>query len=273
MKRPPKKASSALSETFMARVVYFLDENGFIRKGAVIEQQYKLFRSKLTISRKKILDQFIRNAREKGTPTTGSLSSVELHKVVLSNQETTELLEIMKPHWTKKAKTRPTTKSTDKQEILQNLAIYHFDEEPNEVYRTPQFQAFTRKMHSYARRFVREKMSALMLETFDQIYPEATPNPRYMFVNNYQKGSMDTIGQHRDQVSFLTIVIALEGDDTDEPKENCLRISSIFEPQVPAESEYFKLDSGDAVIFERMYHSVISSSKRIARRITVNIFF
>jgi hypothetical protein len=127
------------------------------------------------------------------------------------------------------------------------------------------------KMHAYAREYVRKNMAEQEADLFDELYPG--PDPRYCFVNRYGKGTCQSIIPHKDQVSFLSIVVALQGDHAAEEKEDCLGFSVKHAPKV-GDMEYFKLNSGDAIIFERLYHSILPRRNRKSERVTtMNIFF
>ena len=148
--------------------------------------------------------------------------------------------------------------------------LYHFDnpEKANALYHTDILQTFMQKMHHYARTFVQEYMAS-SISTFDALYPNH--NPRYCFVNMYSKDTKEGVPLHRDQVSFVSIVVALQGD-INEPPESSLRISNGMNQNMTS-SNFMPLKNGEAVIFQRLFHSIKPISKRLAQRITINIFY
>jgi len=104
---------------------------------------------------------------------------------------------------------------------------------------------------------------------FNVLYP--TKDPRWCFISAYSNETKEGIPMHRDQVCFVSIVVALQGD-FDVPIENSLRISNYFNPD-EKNSKFLRLKNGDAVIFQRLYHSIVPISNRTNQRVTINVFY
>lgn len=261
------RKKTSLTVDMMAKVIYHIDENGICRNN---EKSYEFMKfKKFSIERKRKVISFVENAKKNGTPINGCIENVKILTHALTREENNCLLQAILPFLLKKP-AASITSSTDSSNI-RYCVIYHFDNfhcQNNQLYNLDVIQQFIKSMHICARTFIEETMKS-SLRTFDALYPN--PDPRYCFVNSYSEGTKEYISMHRDQVSFLSIVVALQGD-FDEPANNCLRISNMWNPD-EENSKYIRLGNGDAVIFERLYHSIIPISNRMTQRVTINIFY
>ena len=255
MKSPLKyrnlKKLTALSNNKIAKVLYHIDENGEWRKNG--KSKDFITNKKLSKNELNKTKLFVKNAKNNGTPTMGKIEDVKKIFTALKKKENVSLLNAVLPLLSKKPITSITESTRDSN--IRSYTIYHFDfpDKSNAVYQSELFQHFMLKMHTYARTFIEETMEKSSLVVFNNLYP--TMHPRYCFVSSYSEGTMEGIPIHLDQVSFLSIVVALQGDYND-PIENSLRISNVRNPD-KKNSKFFRLQNGEAVIFQRLYHSII----------------
>ena len=226
--------------------------------------------TKLPILRKRKYLDFINNAKKNGTPSTGSIEKVKTVPALLSEEERKTLLHAVKPYFLKESIVSVTSFSENASRS-RLCTIYHFDnlDKNNQLCDSDIFQQFFKKMHMYAKSYITQNMDHHCVNAFNKLYPNFMP--RYCFANLYSKNTKDGISTHRDQTSFLSIVVALQGDDK-EPVENCLKISRFLNHD-EHNSKSFKLKNGDAVIFERLYHSMVPILNRKNNRVSINIFY
>jgi len=263
------KRPTSFGNDMMAKIIYHLNENGDWRSNKKAEEfQNKLKRH--SSERRKQYAAFVDNSRKNGTPTTGSIEKVKTFTGIVTSKENNSLLQAVLPYLPKKPKTS-ITEQTSKDNDLRSFTIHHFDHPDviNPLYNLDIFKHFMVKIHTLAGIFIKETMGNNSFKLFNALYP--TKDPRYCFVSAYSEGTKQGISSHRDQVCFLSIVVALQGD-FDEPIDNCLRISQNFNPN-EENSKFIRLENGDAAIFQRLYHSIIPVSNRTNQRVTVNIFY
>ena len=262
------KKSTVLTKDLMSKILFHVDENGIWLKNKQSEDfQQKL--KKHSIERRKKIAVFVKNSRNNGTPANGDIANVKTISGLLTKDECRSLLRAIVPQLSKKPIKSVTNSPKDAD--IRSCTIYRLDNrfKNKGLCDTDLFQQFFEKIHTYARAFILDHMSKSSLNTFDVLY--GNRKPRYCFASFYSKGTKQGIPSHRDQVSFLSIVIALKGDDK-EVIDNCLRVSN-FWIHVKENSKQIKFGNGDGVIFERLYHSIAPISNRVNNRVTINVFY
>lgn len=262
------KNKRSLTVNMMAKVIYHIDETGDCRNNTKSKEFMKF--KKLSEGERQKVTVFVKNAKKNGTPTSGKIENVKSF-AVLTEKENDSLLQAVLPFLSKKPITSITTTSS-KDSHFRSCIIYHFDlhDTNNQLYHMDIFQQFMVNMYDCALTFIKENMKKSSLLIFNTLYPNPLC-PRYCFASSYSAGTKQGIPSHRDQVSFLSIVVALQGD-LNESIDNCLRISTFWNHS-KENSKYIRLGNGDAVIFERLYHSIVPTSNRMKQRVTINTFY
>lgn len=116
------------------------------------------------------------------------------------------------------------------------------------------------KVFATARSFLHANRSKCELALFDTIHRNR--HPRDCFLSMYQAGVNSGIKNHRDHVSFCTVVYCLKGNG-----EENLMIT-----EETGQTRHVLLFSGDLIAFGRIDHSVETKSRK-QDRLTINAFF
>lgn len=145
-------------------------------------------------------------------------------------------------------------------------SVYFYDRErpsiSKRVFNSSSFKNIRTKVHELAQEYVSKNMPEL-LTTFNELFP--INELRYIFASMYTAGRRDVINIHQDVVSFFTIVISIEGDYK-EPDGNCFHLSPTMQT---TDGKVYRLQNGDALLFERHYHYIPAVQDRQQDRLSL----